>query len=106
MTVLPAISRRNGRRIRHGLVIAALSVWTVFALAPILWIVMMSLKVPEEIVAYPPKIVFTPTLENYLEVLSGPQFLTPFMNSVIVTLGSLLLTLVIGLPTAYALARF
>jgi multiple sugar transport system permease protein len=39
-------------------------------------------------------------------IFSGSEFLMPFMNSLIVTIGALLLTLVIGLPTAYALARF
>lgn len=110
-TSTPTMSRRTSRRksrrrIAHVLVIAALSAWSVFALAPILWILMMSLKTPAQVVANPPLFFFTPTLENYVTVLSGPEFLSPFVNSIIVTAGSLLLTLVIGLPTAYALARF
>lgn len=86
--------------------IASLSVWSVFALAPLVWIVMMSFKKAEDIVAYPPTFVFTPTLTNYVEVLSSAKFMAPFVNSLIVTVGSLLVTVVIGLPTAYALARF
>jgi multiple sugar transport system permease protein len=78
----------------------------VFALAPIAWILMMSFKMPGDIVVYPPKFLFSPTLDNYVKVLSGSAFMTPFVNSLIVTLGSLVLTLLIGLPTAYALARF
>lgn len=98
--------RQRDKRLKHGVVIILLSAWTLFAIAPIVWILMMSLKTPEDIISNPPTFVFIPTLDNYAEVLSGTEFLTPFMNSLIVTLGSLLLTLFIGLPTAYALARF
>lgn len=98
--------RRRRRRLQHALAILALTAWSLFALAPIVWIFLMSLKTPAQVVSNPPLFFFTPTLENYVEVLSGEKFLAPFVNSIIVTAGSLLLTLVIGLPTAYALARF
>lgn len=108
-----SLSNRDSRRrryrikkIKHGVVVTLLTAWTLFALAPIIWILLMSLKTPEEIISNPPTFVFIPTFENYAQVLSGPEFLTPFVNSLIVTLGSLVLTLFIGLPTAYALARF
>jgi len=100
-------SRRRGRKaLRHGLVILALTVWSLFALAPIYWIVTMSFKTPADIIATPPKFAFAPILTNYMTVFSDPGFLIPFKNSLIVTAGSLLLTVIIGLPTAYALARF
>lgn len=103
----PATSRRErSRKLRRAAAIAVLTLWTVFALAPIVWILMMSFKMPGDIVVYPPKFLFSPTLDNYVKVLSGSAFMTPFVNSLIVTLGSLVLTLLIGLPTAYALARF
>lgn len=106
---IPYVRRSTvqSRRITgHALVIAGLVLWSLFTLAPIVWILLMSFKTPDQVVAYPPLFSFAPTLENYAAVLSGPEFLTPFLNSIIVTAGSLLVTLVIGLPTAYALARF
>ncbi|MDQ0613642.1 multiple sugar transport system permease protein [Microbacterium sp. W4I4] len=103
----PVAGRRKRRkRIAHTIVIVLLSAWSLFALAPIVWILMMSLKRPEDIVVYPPKFFFLPTIDNYITVLSGSEFMTPFVNSLIVTAGSLVLTLLIGLPAAYALARF
>lgn len=103
----PATSRRErSRKLRRATAIVVLTLWSVFALAPIAWILMMSFKMPGDIVVYPPKFLFSPTLDNYVNVLSGSAFMTPFVNSLIVTLGSLVLTLLIGLPTAYALARF
>lgn len=99
-------SRRSRRTLGHTLVVAGLVLWSLFTLAPIAWILLMSFKTPDQIVANPPVFFFSPTFENYLQVFSGPEFLTPFVNSLIVTFGSLFVTLLIGLPTAYALARF
>jgi multiple sugar transport system permease protein len=83
----------------------ALSAYTAFALFPLFWIFLLSLKTQKDVIATPPKFFFTPTLENYAVVLSRPDFLTPFKNSLIVTSGSLLLSAFIALPAAYALAR-
>lgn len=100
-------SRKKAKAIAgHSATIFALSLWSAFALAPIIWIFLMSLKVPGDIIVYPPKFEFIPTLENYAKVLNGSEFLSAFWNSVVITLGALLVTLIIGLPTAYALARF
>ena len=96
---------RRRRRINDILALAALVAYTAFALFPLFWIFLMSLKKPVDIIATPPKFIFTPTLQNYADVLSRPDFLLPFKNSVIVSVGSLLLSLIIGLPAAYALAR-
>ncbi len=90
----------------HAGAILLLTAWSLFALAPIIWIFLMSLKVPGDIIVYPPKFNFIPTLDNYAKVLQGSEFINAFGNSLLITLGSLLLTLVIGLPTAYSLARF
>jgi multiple sugar transport system permease protein len=100
-------SARRGirQRLEGATVFAALSIYTLFALAPILWIVSMSFKHGNEIIAYPPPILnFRPTLANYETILSQPDFLDPFKNTLIVTGGSLLLTALVGLPAAYALA--
>jgi multiple sugar transport system permease protein len=96
---------RRRRRLGEALALATLLAYTVFALFPLFWIFLMSLKTGRDIIATPPKFFFTPTLANYADVLSRPDFLTPFKNSVIVTSGALLVSLVIGLPAAYALAR-
>lgn len=101
--------RRGGRSRRlsgHAVVVTALVLWSFFTLGPIAWVFLMSLKTPEQIVSNPPLFLFEPTMANYAEILSGPEFLTPFANSLIVTFGALVVTLFIGLPTAYALARF
>jgi multiple sugar transport system permease protein len=98
-------SAKRRRRRNDILALAALLAYTAFALFPLFWIFLMSIKKPVDIIATPPKFFFSPTLQNYAHVLSRPDFLLPFKNSVIVSVGSLVLSLIIGLPAAYALAR-
>lgn len=86
-----------------------------FVLFPILWILMMSLKSFADIIAWPPRFLFTPTLDNYVEVLFGsdaqrasgqwPDLLRFLMNSLIISGGAVLLSVVLAVPAAYALAR-
>jgi multiple sugar transport system permease protein len=66
------------------------------------------------VIAVPPKFIFTPTLDNYKALfgvaggqtlVTGSAFLSYFKNSLILSVGSVLLALVLGLPAAYAIAR-
>lgn len=47
---------------------AALVVWTVF---PFFWILLTSLKQPLDVIAAPPKLMFEPTLDNYVGIFIG-----------------------------------
>lgn len=99
-------SKAGRRKLRNDiLALGALILYTAFALFPLFWIFLMSIKTPIDIIASPPKFIFNPTLQNYADVLSRPAFLQPFKNSIIVTFGALFLSLIISLPAAYALAR-
>jgi multiple sugar transport system permease protein len=84
----------------HGGVILLILV----LLFPFLWLLQMSLKPEKEILAFPPTLLFRPTLEHYLAVWSG-QFHRSFANSTIVSLTSTLLSLALGVPAAYSLSR-
>jgi multiple sugar transport system permease protein len=85
----------------------------IYILAPVAWIVMMSFKSKIDVISVPPKFIFTPTLDNYLALfgvgkvglLTGSTFLSFFKNSMILALGSVLLSMVLGMPAAYAFAR-
>jgi multiple sugar transport system permease protein len=89
---------------REGAVFGALSLYTVFALGPVIWILLMSFKQIKDIVG-PPTVVFSPTFENYTAVFTG-GFLTYYWNTFVIAVGSIVLSAVIGIPAAYALARF
>lgn len=88
----------------------ALIGYFVFALFPVLWMLLLSLKPDDQ--QFTTYFVFTPTFENYATVLgvgaTAPPvpFLSFLLNSVICSVGAVLLALLIGVPCAYAAARF
>lgn len=78
----------------------------VFCLAPILWQLLTSLKVNEDISAIPN--VYFPTrytLNHYIELFTRRPFGRYILNSAFVSIISTVLCLGIGAPAAYALAR-
>jgi multiple sugar transport system permease protein len=86
----------------------------IYILSPLIWILMMSFKSKVDVIAVPPKFIFTPTLDNYKALfgvaggetlVTGSAFLSYFKNSLILSVSSVLLALLLGLPAAYAIAR-
>lgn len=74
-------------------------------MAPIAWMVLQSLKSPIDAIAVPPRFIFTPTLDNYVAVLTSRGFQEAFLGSLTVAVFSVGIGLVLGVPFAYALAR-
>ena len=66
------------------LLAAALPLLVVWAF-PILWGLLTSLKTERDVLAYPPKLLFEPTLANYREVLFGTSSILPNLWSSIVS---------------------
>ena len=87
-----------------------------FLLFPVFWVTSMSFKSHDDILTWPPKFIFKPTLENYRNITTAVRtytvgavssdFLKGFVNSLIVTTSALVLSLLTGIPAAYALGRF
>ena len=76
-------------------------------LFPLLWVIGLSLKTRLQVFATPPLFVWWPTLENYARACSSQaDFLQAFVNSLVVSSGAVLLSLCVGVPAAYAFARF
>lgn len=96
----------------------ALTLALLFFLFPIFWILVMSFRLPEDILTWPPKFISDFTLENYRVLLfmsggsSGThgaiqvEFLGALVHSLIINFGALAVSLLLGLPAAYALARY
>ena len=66
------------RRVAATLVIA----YALISIIPLVWIVLTGFKSPPDSIAYPPKMVFTPTLEGYVNLFTTRSRQTPeFMAS-------------------------
>lgn len=93
----------------------ALLIVVLFFMFPIFWIVLMSFQTNETILRSPPSVIFEPTLHNYQAIFSGKmdsnvatqeiKFLNNMWNSVILSVCSVALALLLGVPAAYAFAR-
>ena len=57
-------------------------------LVPMLWMVSSSFKGSVDVTAYPPKLFFTPTLDNFRTLFSTVPFFNYLANSIIVASGS------------------
>lgn len=75
-------------------------------LLPLLWMLFNSLKTPLDINTTPPSLLFKPTLANYNNVFQSQNFLQFMWNSLLVAAGSTIFSLILGLPAAYAIARY
>lgn len=86
----------------YVIVVVMLLIWTLYPLA---WITLVSFK-PKSAQFSPDWFGFTPTLKNYITFFSNKVLLKSFINSCVVTGFSVIIGLIVGTPTAYALARF
>jgi len=93
----------------------ALTLVVVFFMFPIFWIFLMSFQTNETILAIPPSVIFTPTLSNYAALITGKlqtaagtldiAFMSNLGNSIFLSVASVAVSLVLGVPAAYAFAR-
>jgi len=100
-------------RILRGVLITLV---LIFFLFPIAWIFLMSLQTNETILRIPPSLAFTPIIDNYTALITGQlrtaagslqlNFMQNMFNSVLLSVCSVALSLVLGVPAAYAFARF
>lgn len=96
---------KTARRMVFWLLLAAILLMFLF---PLLLDFQTSLKTEGDIASFPPKWVFTPTLEHYENVFSGSgyPFGQFFLNSFVIASGTSIVTVLVCIPAAYAMVRF
>ncbi len=73
---------------------------------PVVWGLLTSLKTERDVLAYPPQVIFEPTLANYRDVFFGATTIVPnLVSSVIVSTLTTVVTMLFAIPAAYALSR-
>jgi multiple sugar transport system permease protein len=70
------------------------------------WMVMTGLKTGSQNISYPPEFVFTPTLENFQAVFQQHNFLLYLFNSLVIAGLATFISLLLGLPAAYSIAKY
>ncbi|MCP2164529.1 carbohydrate ABC transporter permease [Goodfellowiella coeruleoviolacea] len=98
------------RRLGRVLTTVGLLAYFAFSLFPVVWMILLSLKdKQDQLTTY---FAFSPTLDSYRAVLglgdadAGVPFLRFFVSSLVTSIGAVLVSLLIGVPAAYAAARF
>lgn len=88
--------------LQAGLLLAIL----VVCVFPFYWMVTTSLKSQIVALQTPPAWIFEPTLQNYREALFEDGVARALANSLVIAIGTTALALMLGIPAAFALARF
>lgn len=70
------------------------------------WMVMTGLKTGSQNISYPPEFVFAPTLENFQAVFQQHNFLLYLFNSLVIAGLATFISLALGLPAAYSIAKY
>ena len=85
---------------------AFLILFAIFFLLPPIYMLITSLKTSQEIsAATNPWWVYQPTLENYQALLGSNVYITFFLNSALVSIVVVTITMLISVPAAFALSR-
>ena len=96
---------RRARLRNQTLLFLGLAIFTFVNLVPLIWAAMTSVKNPSDAFTVPPTILFHPTFEYHREVWLDRGFVHYLFNSLIVSAGTVLISVPIGSLAAYALSR-
>jgi ABC-type glycerol-3-phosphate transport system permease component len=91
---------------QKALVYAFMGLYLIFVLLPIIWIIQGSLKTTAQALKLPPDFIFIPSFDAYRRILIGGQLSVAFLNSFRIAMVNVILALILGVPAAYALARW
>jgi len=94
-------------RFRRGAYYTLLWSVSLIFFTPVAWIIMSSFKTREEILATPPTLIFTPTLDNYIELFTENQnFLQQLGNSIVMSLSAVVIAVLVSFLAAFCFSRF
>ena len=91
-----------------SVVIATTLGWAVALLMffPVFWMALAAFKTEQDAYAIPPKLIFTPTLENFVEMNQRVNYLAHASNSVLIAFATTIIGLLITAPAAFSMAFY
>jgi multiple sugar transport system permease protein len=79
--------------------------FTAVNLTPVIWAFLTSIKLPVDAFATPPELIFTPTFKFHYQVWVEKEFWRFLINSVIIAVSTVCISVPIGTMAAYGLSR-
>lgn len=83
-----------------------LTIVLIFFLYPVYYIISIAFQSNVSIFTKPPRYIYTPTLANFVTVITSWSFSKYTVNSAVCSISAVLLSMLIGLPATYVLTRF
>jgi len=71
-----------------------------------IWMILTGMKTGIQNISYPPEFIFPPTLENFRAVFQQHNFFRYLMNSLVIATLATAISLAVGLPAAYSIAKY
>lgn len=90
----------------RGVNAVGLGLWLILALFPFLWMFLISFRAPVDAFSVPPKLISPMTLANFYEVWFVDGFWRYAINTAVVTVATVLVSLLVACPAGYALSRY
>lgn len=100
-------SKKKTRALLYGIAYTLLIIFALVMLLPFVWMLLSTFKDQRELFEFPPK--FLPknfTLNNYVEVFTTVPFTRYYLNSLLVTFSSVVLTLFSSSLAGFAFAKY
>jgi multiple sugar transport system permease protein len=99
--------RAKGRPIwRQAWQVVVVAFMLFWALGPVAWMALTSIKPDSIVAAMPPVWVFLPSLENYAALFASPDFQRYLVNTLVVATVTSFLATTFGFLSAYSFTRF
>lgn len=76
-----------------------------FIMLPVLWILTTSLAQRISMFKLPPRLFTRPTMKNFIYIFTQMPVVMWTLNSIAISLGTMVLSLIIGVPAGYAFSR-
>jgi multiple sugar transport system permease protein len=89
-------------KIGAGLILLILLLFAVF---PLFWILLTSIKSQRDLFAIPPIFFFKPVSDHWTKVLVGSEFLRYYMNSLIIAISTVIVVIIVATMASYGLER-
>ncbi|MEQ6203429.1 carbohydrate ABC transporter permease [Sulfitobacter sp. HNIBRBA2951] len=102
----PAVANGRGKRFKLKGSVIVMTLYLLFLMLPIYWLLNMSLKTNTEVLneftLWPRNLTF----DNYIKILTDPSWYTGYINSIIYVVMNTVISLAVALPAAYAFSRY